>query len=247
MDKASERDVVFVHSSDLHLSADPVLGPSSSSDALFILRAVLAAATAARADFVVLAGDTFDHNRQPPELVERAAQIMDEFRAPIVILPGNHDPLTPDSVYRHPPIAATRNLCVLGLTVEEAAVFPSLDVEVRGKAHCNYFDMAPLPTPACRPTRWRIMTAHGHYVEEPEEPNRLLGSWLIRREELIAAGADYVALGHWNRAARVGDGRMHAYYSGCPEYTGTVNIVRLRQSGAVEVTRANLHNTGDEA
>ena len=241
MSATAERDVVFVHSSDLHLSADPVLRPSSSADRLSVLRAVLATATGARADFVILAGDTFDHNRQPPELVERAAQIIGDFGAPIVILPGNHDPLTPDSVYRDPRIAAARNVCVLGLTVEETVAFAALEVEVRGKAHRDYFDMSPLAKPAARSTCRRIVAAHGHYVEEPEEPGRLVGSWLIRREELIATGADYVALGHWNRAARVGDECIHAYYSGCPEYAGTVNVVRLQRNGPVEVTRASLH------
>ena len=243
----SRRDVVFVHSSDLHLSADTVLGPSSSADRLSVLRAVLAVATGARADFVILAGDTFDHNRQPRELAEKAARIMGDFGAPIVILPGNHDPLTSDSVYRNGAFATFSNISILGLTVEEAVAFPHLEVEVQGKAHRDYFDMAPLPEPAVRSTCRRIVAAHGHFVEEPAEPGRLLGSWLIRREELAATGADYVALGHWNRAARVADENIHAYYSGCPEYAGTVNVVRLRQSGAVEVTLANLHSLGDEA
>jgi hypothetical protein len=100
--------------------------------------------------------------------------------------------------------------------------------------------MSPLGNPRPRSTRWQLATAHGHYVEEPEEPGRLRPSWLIHREELIATGADYVALGHWNRAARVGDGKVNPYYSGSPEYTGTVNVVRLRQDGAVEVTLDRL-------
>jgi DNA repair exonuclease SbcCD nuclease subunit len=246
MSAALQDDVVFVHTSDLHLSADPVLGPSSF-DSLGVLRAVLAAATAARAHLVILAGDTFDHNRQPPELVERAAEMMDDFGAPIVILPGNHDPLTLDSVYRHAAFETARNVSILGLKVEEAAAFPRLEVEVRGRAHRDYFDMSPLPKFASPSLRWRIVAAHGHFVEEPEGPGRLLGSWLIRRAELVATGADYVALGHWNRAARVGDGQIQAYYSGSPEYAGTVNVVRLRSKGAAEVTRLPLHGLGTQA
>lgn len=240
MNPASQREVVLIHSSDLHLSAEPIFGSSRSSDKLSVLREVLAAAAAARADLVVLAGDTFDHNRQPSQLIDGAAQAMAEFGAPIVILPGNHDPLTPDSVYRGFDLAAASNVCVLGLSVGEAAAFPALGLEVRGKAHFDYSDMSPLPKPRPRSTRWRLAAAHGHYVEEPERPGRLLGSWLIRREELIATGADYVALGHWNRAARVGDERIRAYYSGSPDYAGTVNVVRLRPGGAVEVTQAPL-------
>ena len=235
MSAASNGEVVLVHSSDLHLSADSSLGPS---DTLSTLRGVLAAARAARADLVMLAGDTFDHNRQPAEFIDRATRTMGEYGAPIVILPGNHDPLTPDSVYRRAELAAASNVCVLGLTVGESALFAGLGLEVWGRAHLDYFDMSPLARPPTRSTRWRLAAAHGHYVEEPEEPGHLLGSWLIRREDLAATGADYVALGHWNRAARVGDQRIHAYYSGSPEYAGTVNVVRLRPGGSVEVTQA---------
>ena len=49
---------------------------------------------------VLLAGDSFDNHRQPVDLLERAAQILRDYGKPVVILPGNHDPLTPDSVYR---------------------------------------------------------------------------------------------------------------------------------------------------
>jgi DNA repair exonuclease SbcCD nuclease subunit len=238
MSDSRQREVVFVHSSDLHLSADSCLGPSSSPDPLSVLKDVLAAAAEVRADLVVLAGDTFDHNRQPPEFIGRALQIMGEFGAPIVILPGNHDPLTPDSVYRRANLSAASNVCVLGLTVEDSVAFPDLGLEIWGRAHKDYFDMSPLPGARSRSTRWRLAAAHGHYVEERDEPGRLLGSWLIWRQDLIATGADYVALGHWNRAAQVGEGQINAYYSGSPEYAGTVNVVRLRRDGAVEVTLA---------
>ena len=50
--------------------------------------------------------------------------------------------------------------------------------------------------------------------------------------------SDYIALGHWNRAAKVG--AVAAYYSGSPEYAGTVNVVRLTAGGDVAVARAEL-------
>ena len=52
-------------------------------------------------------------------------------------------------------------------------------------------------------------------------------------------GADYVALGHWNRAIRVGAGAATAYYSGSPDYASTVNVVRLGAAG-VAVTALPL-------
>jgi DNA repair exonuclease SbcCD nuclease subunit len=100
--------------------------------------------------------------------------------------------------------------------------------------------MSPLVNLRSRSTRWQLAVAHGHYVEEPDDPGRFLGSWLIRRDDLIATGADYVALGHWNHAARVGDKHINAYYSGSPDHAGTVNVVRLQRDGAVEVTRIGV-------
>ena len=64
-------------------------------------------------------------------------------------------------------------------------------------------------------------------------------SWLIGDAEIAATGADYVALGHWNSPAKVGNGVVAAYYSGSPEFAGTFNVVRLGGAG-VSVTREEL-------
>jgi len=39
----------------------------------------------------------------------------------------------------------------------------------------------------------------------------------------------------------VGNGQVTAYYSGSPEYTGSVNLVRMRADGVVEVSRSPLN------
>jgi DNA repair exonuclease SbcCD nuclease subunit len=234
---ASHSEVTIVHSSDLHLGTDDSF---SDKDRLAVLPKVLRSAADANADVVVLAGDSFDNHRQPIELLERAAQILAEYRKPVVILPGNHDPLTPDSVYRRAGLGLIPNVHILGLNVEHAALFDELELEVWGHAHFDYTDMSPLANPRPRTTRWQLAAAHGHFVDQERDPNRLLGSWLIHPEELVATGADYVALGHWNQSTPVGDGKVSAHYSGSPEYTGTVNLVRLRQDGTVEVGKAPL-------
>jgi hypothetical protein len=98
--------------------------------------------------------------------------------------------------------------------------------------------MMPFERLRPRSTRWQIAVAHGHYVPVPDRTSRLRPSWLIGDDDLEAAGADYVALGHWNRAAKVGT--VAAYYSGSPEYAGTINVVRLSAGGDIAVTRAAL-------
>ena len=233
----SHPEVTIVHSSDLHLGTDDSF---SDKDRLAVLPKVLTAASELKADVVVLAGDSFDNHRQPIELLERAAQMLGEYRKPVVILPGNHDPLTPDSVYRRAGLGLIPNVRILGLNVEHAAIFEEFELEIWGHAHFDYTDMSPLANPRPRSTRWQLAAAHGHYVDQARDPNRLIGSWLIHPDELAATGADYVALGHWNQATPVGDGKISAHYSGSPEYTGTVNVVRLRQDGTVEVGKGPL-------
>ena len=228
---------VIVHSSDLHLGVDDTF---SNADSLAVLPKVLTTANAARADVVLLAGDTFDNHRQPIELLERAAQMLRDYGKPIVILPGNHDPLTPDSVYRRAGLADISNVNILGLNVADFVRFEEFELEIWGRAHLDYTDMAPLANPRPRSARWHLAAAHGHYVDAARDPNRLIGSWLIHREELIATDADYVALGHWNQATRVGNGQVPAYYSGSPEYVGTVNVVRLQCDGRIDVAQTPL-------
>ena len=236
----SHPQAVIVHSSDLHLGLDDSF---SNSDSLAVLPKVLSTAAEVSADVVLLAGDTFDNHRQPLQLLERAARMMRDYRQPIVILPGNHDPLTPDSVYRRGGLAEIPNVRILGLNVGQAVAFSEFELEIWGRAHLDYADMSPLADPRLRSTRWQLAAAHGHYVDDARDPNRLIGSWLIHREELIATGSDYVALGHWNQATPVGNGEVAAYYSGSPEYAGTVNVVRLLGNGRVEVSQVRLNGS----
>ncbi len=232
-------EATIVHSSDLHLGTDDSF---NDRDRLAVLPKVLAAANEVQANVVLLAGDSFDNHRQPVDLLERAARMLREYGKPVVILPGNHDPLTPDSVYRRGGLGEISNVRILGLNVDKAVLFPEYELEIWGHAHFDYTDMSPLANPRPRTTRWQLAAAHGHYVDEVRDPNRLIGSWLIHREELIATGADYIALGHWNQSTPVGGEQITAHYSGSPEYTGTVNVVHLRGDGTVDVGKAPLKN-----
>jgi DNA repair exonuclease SbcCD nuclease subunit len=201
---------------------------------------VLDAARAMAADVVILAGDTFDHHRLPQALIERAAAVIAAAAMPVVVLPGNHDPAIGAAVYRGAALAAVNNLHVLGVTHDEAVQFPDLSLEIWGRAHRDYDDMIPFERMRPRSTRWQIAVAHGHYEPMPARNGGPQPSWLIGDAELAATGADYVALGHWNRAIRVGNGAVPAYYSGSPEFAGTINVVRMSEAAGVTVSRAPL-------
>ncbi|MCC6381043.1 MAG: DNA repair exonuclease [Dehalococcoidia bacterium] len=214
-------EVLVAHSSDLHLGFD--VRPAG----LETLERVLLTAARAEADLLLLAGDVFDHNRLPLELLDGAARLLGDAGLPVVILPGNHDCLAPNSVYRRGGLSEPPNVRVLGIHAESLE-FAALDLQVFGRPHHDYDDMNPLADPPTRTARWQMAVAHGHWVTGPHDEHR---SWRIYEDDLAECRADYLALGHWDRAVQVGAGPVPAYYSGSPSLAGTLNLVRLGDDG----------------
>jgi len=222
--------VRLVHSSDIHIDADGIAG----------LCAVLQTARGLRADVLLLAGDTFEHSQLSSAVLDEVGPVLSDAGVPIVILPGNHDPALPDSVFIRGGFDRIPNVHILGVTHEEAVMFPVHDLEVWGHAHRDCFDMAPLRGPRRRSTRWQVVMAHGHYEPPETRANPLRPSWIFSDDEIAATCADYAALGHWDRPAQVGDGVVPAFYSGSPAFARTVNLVRLTADTGALVTREAL-------
>ncbi len=232
-------DVVLAHSSDLHVDDDRIAG-AHDGDGTAGLAAVLRAARANQADIVLLAGDTFDNNRVPVPVVDRAGCLLAECGMQVVILPGNHDPALPNCVFERGRYASIPNVSIIGITHDEAVQFPEFALEIWGHAHRDYENMQPLRGPRARTTRWQIAIAHGHYEPPETLATPLRPSWLFSDDAIEATEAHYLALGHWDRAVRVGNGSVPAYYSGSPELANTVNLVRLSTTHGVIVTREAL-------
>jgi DNA repair exonuclease SbcCD nuclease subunit len=237
--KPSPVDIVLVHSSDLHVDDDRI-AHAHDGDGTAGLAAVLARARDCQADVVLLAGDTFDNNRVPAPVIDRAGRLLADAGIPIVILPGNHDPALPDCVFVRGGYGSISNVSVLSITHDEAVAFPAHDLEIWGHAHLDYENMAPLRGPRPRSTRWQVAIAHGHYEPPENLATPLRPSWLFSDDAIAATEADYLALGHWDRPVRVGNGAVPAYYSGSPELARTVNVIKLTTAGQVVVTREPL-------
>ena len=225
-----DRGIRIVHSSDLHVD-DDYTARLHDGDGTTGLRSVLQTAHRLGADVVILAGDVFENNRLSQDLVRRAGEALAAYGKPVVILPGNHDPLVADSAHHRGALASIANVAVIGLTHREAVAFSTLDLEIWGHAHRDYDDMDPLRRPRRRRSRWQIAVAHGHYEPRPDRSTPYRPSWLISAAELTATAADYVALGHWNRPVCVGPRGIKASYSGCPELARSVNLVCLGEAG----------------
>jgi DNA repair exonuclease SbcCD nuclease subunit len=219
--------IVLVHSSDLHVD-DPLPG---FHDGLRCLRAVLATAQALRADAVLLAGDTFDNGRVSRRTLSAAAAILAAAPMPVVLLPGNHDSLMPDCLYRRAGLVGLPGVHVLGIAHPDTVLIEDLELEICGIAHRAMNDMPPLGPARSRQARFQVVMAHGHYVPPAEWHEQAHRAWKFSDDAVAESGADYIALGHWDRATPVGDGRVPAYYSGSPELAGTVNVVHLADSG----------------
>jgi DNA repair exonuclease SbcCD nuclease subunit len=228
--------LTLVHSSDLHLGAKD---PGHSRDPLANLHGVIMAARRVSADFVLLAGDVFDHRRVSRHLLERVASAMAGAGSDVVILPGNHDCLGAGSVYEDGRLPIPPNVAILGVTTDDRLHYPDHDLEIWGRPHRDHGDMAPLHEPPPRAAGRRVAMGHGHWVRSPNDERY---SWLIRNDDIRATAADYVALGHWDTPSAAGDGFSPAYYSGSPHLARTVNVVRFANDG-VSVAR---HRAGTD-
>ena len=235
----TSKDIVLLHSSDIHVD-DGFTARANEGDGTNPLRDVLRTAEVVNADIVMLVGDIFEHNRLPRDIILKAAKIMGAAKMHVVVLPGNHDPAMPGSPWHHQSMARANKLHILGVTHKRAILFPEFDLEIWGRAHYDYDDMNPLAKPLRRKTRWQVALAHGHYEPVADRRTALRASWLFDDAELAATGADYVALGHWNRPIKVGNGAVPAYYSGSPDLAQTVNIIRLTAGGEVKVKRQKI-------
>jgi DNA repair exonuclease SbcCD nuclease subunit len=236
------RDIVVVHSSDIHVDTHWT-ARQHGGDGTGGLRAVLDTARAVAADVVLLAGDIFDHNRLPRDVLARTAALLGSAAGTIVVLPGNHDPAVDDCGWHRGPFANHGHVHVLGVTRRPPLRLRELDLEIAGRPHTDYDDMVPLGPLRPRRTRWRIAMAHGHYMPV-HDGAAYQPSWLIHDRHIAEVDADYVALGHWNRPARVGPRGTRAYYCGSPELAGTVNVVTLRVGGTVAVRCEPLRWSG---
>ena len=219
----------FLHSADWQLGMTRrFLGGDSqavyTSDRLAAVAALGAAATEHGASFVLVAGDVFEDNAVPRSVVLRAVETLSSFPVPVLLLPGNHDPLDVSSVFRCRDFSAA----VAGgsVTVLDGSgpveVVPGLEV-VGVPWTSKRPDPSRLPAlvESLSPAEgYRVLVAHGGTDEvygglSPSVeaiPVELL-------ESAVDSGRlDYVALGDRHSVTRVGSG-SRIWYSGSPETT----------------------------
>lgn len=179
------------------------------------------------AEFVVVAGDVFEHNQLAPRDVSLSLEAMRAIGVPVYLLPGNHDPLDASSVYTSALFVAEKpdNVTVLdraGLHL----VRPGLEIVAapwRSKKPTTDL-LGEVLDGLTADGVTRIVVGHGGV--DLFEPDRDKPS-LIRLatvEAALARGAvHYVALGDKHSRTDVGStGRV--WYSGSQEVTNYDHI-----------------------
>lgn len=189
--------------------------------------AVGALAAAAGAEFVVVAGDVFEHNQLSPREVSQSLEAMRSIGVPVFLLPGNHDPLDASSVYTSALFTAE---CPDNVTVLDRAgvhpVRPGLELVAapwRSKAPTTDLlgdVIEGLPADGVT----RIVVGHGAVDAIDPGKDKVSLIRLAAVEAALSRGAvHYVALGDkHSRMAVGGSGRV--WYSGSPEVTNYDDI-----------------------
>lgn len=206
-------------------------------------------------DFVVVCGDIFETNQLSRQTVGRALEALASVPVPVYLLPGNHDPLDPLTVYRSPQFVRDRpdNVRVLEsaepVTVSEAVqLIPAPwtgkhpDHDLVGAAVTSALGGIGMPTVGSTGPL-RIVVGHGAVdALDPDRGNRAAIELAPLEQELASGRLHYVALG--DRHSRTSVGSSGAiWYSGAPEVTdhretqpGDVLVVDLEAGRAPVVT-----------
>lgn len=230
MTRQEDDDVALklVHTADWHLgrrfpSFDEADQPKLSRARLDVIDRILGLAEQNSADAVLCAGDLFDDPDPGREWWEPLATKLGKQRSsrPIFLLPGNHDPLVPASVY-HPDHAFRRALPDWVHVVDRAGFEHQLSPDaVLYAAPCRsragQEDLAlSLPSRADGDIRIRIGLVHGSTFDiEGCQMN-----FPVAQDAAARRGLDYLAIGDTHSFREVPPGaKPPTVYPSAPEPT----------------------------
>ena len=224
---SSRRPLRLLHTSDVHLAG---FGGWREGDhherCLCSLDGIHRLIKDHRIDVLLIAGDLFDHPRQPEEAITRVFRTIETFETETVLLVGNHDVHDHTSLYDRYAGAVTET-SVHVLLDHAGATVDLLDGALRvwGKAMDEHSpDYQPLHgTTDDTGEGWFVVMGHGLYAPNPKSGTGR--SSLIRPAHIDDTRADYVALGHHHHLLDVSTESVTAWYSGSPSGFGSGQAV----------------------
>lgn len=226
--------VTLLHTADLHIDE----GQAS----IAAMRAVIDIALAEQVDLVLIAGDTFDHERVSDFAARSVITELTRLTQPVVIIPGNHDCIDSGSIYKRVDLTeAGPHVHFVDDPAGRELIFPDLCLAVWARG-IEMHTPENRPLAGYRPSDprfWRIALAHGLFIPAGQSSYR---SSQIHEEEIAALECDYLALGHVHRYWEVSSGSVIASYSGSATEDSIpgVNLVRLDEGFGVRIERQLL-------
>ena len=126
MKATGSRRLTLLHTADIHLDNLPI-DSAQSPMAYRSFEAIIDCARDVDVDLVLIAGDLFDHNRVKTKRPWSLPKISCDAGLPgLLFLPGNHDCLQADGIYRrHDFSAACNNVRVISDPAGESITFPN--------------------------------------------------------------------------------------------------------------------------
>ncbi|MDN6192232.1 MAG: metallophosphoesterase [Brevibacterium sp.] len=202
-------------------------------------------------DFVVVCGDVFESNQLDRAIISRTFEVLAAFTVPVVLLPGNHDPLDAASIYDSHAFTSRQPGHVHVLRDSEPfEVRPS--VEIIGAPWFSKRPQGDLVAQATQnlaeaaPGKVRIIAGHGAVSTlDPDRESLATIDVDSLKTVLREDRAQFVALGDRHATYAV-DERI--WYSGAPEVTsrreddpGNVLLVDIdAQSHASSVEKMHI-------
>ncbi len=213
----------LLHAADIHLDS-PFSGLDSRSaearrnELRSAFTSMMTYARKADTDLVLLSGDLFDGDLVTRETVALLARECENYGRPVFIAPGNHDPASPNSVWRR--VSFPENVHVFTSTVLDAVDLCDADGRDTGVTVYGYaftgpdLDTVPIEgTAVDDPGRINLLVCHADMLGLKSSDCPLTAA------HLDAFGADYAALGHIHNPPAPGPGCRFAY-PGCLEPRG---------------------------
>ena len=217
--------VTFIHTSDFQLGMTRAFLPPDAQSRFSAARLSAVAklgdiAVERGAEFIVVAGDVFEHNALEPTTHGRAREVLRALPVPVYLLPGNHDPLVADSIFsRRGGVADIEGVHVLRdfepVTVRDGVEIVGAPLTTKHAAE----DLCARAIADLEPTEAiRILVGHGA-VEGFGEQDRASLIDVSCLDTAASQGViDYVALGDTHSTAALSASKR-VWYSGSPETT----------------------------
>ncbi len=222
------RPVRFIHTSDIHLDTSFAgaglpsrLGDRKREAIRATLRRILDDARSQEADFILIAGDLFEHDRVTPDTVEfLKGQFAGCSPLMIFIAPGNHDPYLRGSPYVEEGWPA--NVHVFSDEDFRSVDLTDVGTRITGFGYSRTWLQDPCfrKLPVLADDLINVVVAHGSDTSRVPGGKAVHGPLTI--EEIAGKNVRYCALGHYHQQGQVSNpiDATQVWYSGIPEGRG---------------------------